>query len=96
MNPLFQQYGGQQKQPEQSQQQTAPINPNVFQNAANQVQDFLQRVGNPQQMIQQIMSSKGVPAEIQSDPDQIIGYLQQNNMLNPVQKMALQYFRGRR
>lgn len=96
MNPLFQQYGGQQMQPEQPQQQTVPINPNVFQNAANQVQNFLQRVGNPQQMIQQIMSSKGVPAEIQNDPDQIIGYLQQNNMLNPVQKMALQYFRGRR
>lgn len=96
MNPLFQQYGGQQTPPEQSQQQTAPINPNFFQYAANQVQGFIQRVGNPQPMIQQIVSNKGVPAEMQNDPDQIIGYLQQNNMLNPIQKMALQYFRGRR
>lgn len=89
MNPLYQQYGG------QPQPDTSSINPNFFQNAVNQVQGLLQRIANPQQMIQQIISSKGVPAEIQNDPDQIINYLQQNNMLNPIQKMALQRIRGR-
>ena len=84
MNPLYQQYYG-------LPQMTPGYNPNYFQDAMTKARQIMQTVQNPQQFV--LQSFGNIPPAIQNNPDQIIQYLQANNMLNPYQQQILSMLR---
>ena len=93
MNSLYRQYGPGRQVPVQNPspmtnyQAVQQVNP-FLQNVMNRVQQMIPSIQNQQQFVLQNFGN--IPPEIQNDPDQILQYFQQNqNMLNPLQRQAL-------
>lgn len=85
MNPLYKQYtdGFQQNETMMQQSQLDPATKNLIEQARMK----MRQITNPQQYV--LNAFRGIPAEIQNNPDQILQYLMQNNMLTPVQRAAI-------
>lgn len=85
MNPLFQSLMGAGHASRATGGQTVvPMNAGLF--GANngvfqRVQQLAQMMQNPQRLVQQYFPD--APAEVSSDPEQLIGWLQQTGRVNP-------------
>ena len=79
MNSLYQQFGPKQE---------SMMPNNYLQNAMNKARQIMQTVRDPKLFVLQQFH---VPAEIQDDPDQILLYLRNNNMLSQRQIQALNF-----
>ena len=66
----------------------------MLQGAIQRAQQLAQQFQNPQQMVQQCFPD--APAEVQGDPNQLLGWLQQTGKVNPqMVQMARQMMGGR-
>ena len=80
--------GGQMGQPAMG----GPIG--MLQGAMQRAQQLAQQFQNPQQMVQQYFPD--APAEVQGDPNQLLGWMQQTGKVNPqMVQMARQMMGGR-
>lgn len=65
------------------------MNPMMMQNIMNRANQMMKQLQNPQQLVRQMMP--GIPEEIQSDPNKIINWMQQNGKITEQQiQMARQ------
>ena len=66
----------------------------MLQGAMQRAQQLAQQFQNPQQMVQQYFPD--APAEVQGDPNQLLGWMQQTGKVNPqMVQMARQMMGGR-
>ena len=66
----------------------------ALQGVMQRAQQMAQSFQNPQQMVQQFFPD--APAEVQGDPNQLLGWLQQTGKVNPqMVQMARQMMGGR-
>ena len=66
----------------------------MLQGAMQRAQQLAQQFQNPQQMVMQCFPD--APAEVQGDPDQLLGWMQQTGKVNPqMVQMARQMMGGR-
>lgn len=65
------------------------MNPMMMQNIMNRANQMMKQLQNPQQLVRKMMP--GIPEEIQSDPNKIINWMQQNGKITEQQiQMARQ------
>lgn len=86
MNSMYKEFGP----------KTPVVNNGPFsylQQAMNRANQIMQTINNPQQFV--LQSFGNIPTEIQNNPDQILRYLQENNMLSPQQLQALSMLRSK-
>lgn len=83
MTPLYQQY-----------MQSVPSMPLMMnlQAAMAQARQIMSGMQNPQQFV--FNTFHNIPPQIQNNPDQIIQYLRQNNMLSPQQLQVIRMAQG--
>ena len=81
----YQQFGPQMQMPS--------INPQLIQSALAQAKHIASSTPNLQQYALQQLGLN-IPQQIQNDPDQIIRYLQSNNMLNPLQQAFMSFLQS--
>ena len=73
--------------------QTPSINPQLIQSALARAKQIASSTPNLQQYALQQLGLN-IPQQIQNDPDQIIRYLQFNNMLNPLQQDFMSFLQS--
>ena len=81
----YQQFGPKNQQPS--------FNPQILQPALAQARQIASSTPNIQQYVLQQLGVN-IPPQIQNDPDQIIRYLQANNMLNPMQQAFMSFLQS--
>lgn len=81
MNPLFQSLTGGMGSPVQNPMPNAGAPTGAFPGLLGRVQQMASMLQNPQQLVQRYFPD--APAEVQGDPEQLIGWLQQTGRVNP-------------
>ena len=94
MNPLYQAIMGGLSHAGGGMNNSAPTMPNAgFGGVLNQAQQLANTFRNPQALVQRFMPD--APAEIQNDPEQLIGWLQQTGRINPQMVQMARQMMGR-
>ena len=97
MNPLFKALTGISTPLQNAGGQSAPPMMNgpfgAFNGVLQRAQQMASTLRNPQQLVQQYFPD--APAEIQNDPEQLIGWLQQTGRVNPQMVQMARQMMGR-